>query len=54
MKIIEDNYHKIKETRCSDCESLLAVARDDLEFDAELCKEYFTCPLCKTENYIEW
>lgn len=34
MKIIEDNYHKIKETKCQCCESILAVAKDDLEFNA--------------------
>ena len=54
MKIIKDNYNKVKEAKCWNCESILAVAKDDLEFDAELCEEYYTCPLCKTTNYIEW
>ena len=54
MKIIKDNYNKIKEAKCLRCESILAVAKYDLKFDAELCEEYYTCPLCKTTNYIEW
>lgn len=53
MKIIQDNYHEIKETKCLFCGSILAVAKDDLEFDAELSEEYYTCPLCKSINYID-
>jgi hypothetical protein len=38
MKIIQDNYHEIKETKCQFCESILAVSKDNLEFGAECNK----------------
>lgn len=45
MKIIEDNYNKPREVKCTFCQSILGVDPADIHYDND-GDAFITCPLC--------